>query len=200
MKYLIGIDEAGRGPLAGPVAVGAVIVPSDFDWSVVAGVRDSKKLTPLQREVWYKRISMLKNSGHLNYFVSFSSAATIDKRGIVCAIHFALVRSLKHLGAKPDRCEVRLDGSLRAPEEFVRQRTIIHGDDIEPVISMASIMAKVSRDRLLQRLALRFPEYDLQKHKGYGTRAHREAILHQGLSGIHRRSFCRGLLVSQKTV
>lgn len=194
MRYLIGIDEAGRGPLAGPVSVGAIMVPTDFDFDQVKGARDSKKMTEKSREELFARITELAEQGLLKYAVSFSAASIIDSRGIVPAIKSALKRCLDKLEADPTECEVRLDGSLRAPERFTVQTTIIRGDDSEPVISMASIMAKVMRDRYMKRVAKAYPGYGFDVHKGYGTHMHRKAIERAGLSGLHRSTFCMRLL------
>jgi len=194
VRYLIGIDEAGRGPLAGPVAVGAVMVPTDFDWSVLEGVRDSKKLSEKKREEFFARAVELEESQVLRFAVSTSSAAYIDTYGIVPAIKRALAEALSRLEAEPKDCRVLLDGSLRAPAEYIRQETIIRGDDTEPVISLASIMAKVTRDRLMKQISSKYPEYDFHVHKGYGTLAHRRIIATSGLCDLHRRTFCTRLL------
>ena len=199
-KYIIGIDEVGRGPLAGPVAVGAVAVPKNFDWKLVSGVRDSKKLTPHAREEWYKKLQNLRRAKKLDFFVLFSSVKMIDRRGIVFSIRSALLKCLKQLGANPRNCEILLDGSLYAPRNFPAQKTIIHGDDLEPIISMASIVAKVRRDTLMKKLAVQYPKYGLDLHKGYGTLLHREAIGRYGLSALHRKSFCRKLIPGLRPV
>ena len=190
-KFLVGIDEVGRGPLAGPVAVGAVAVPHDFDWDLVSGVRDSKKLTPRAREEWSKKLQNLRSAKKLDFSVSFSSVRMIDRSGIVFAIRSALAKCLKQLGATPRNCEILLDGSLYAPKKFLAQKTIIDGDDLEPVISMASIVAKVRRDNLMRRMSVQYPKYGLDLHKGYGTLLHRQAIEKHGLSVLHRKSFCK---------
>ena len=195
MRYLIGIDEAGRGPLAGPVSVGAVIVERDFDFALVAGIKDSKMLTPQMRDEWYARLEELRDEGVLRFAVAFSSAERIDKRGIVPAIFLALKRTLVQLKANPAECEVRLDGSLKAPAAFTMQTTIIRGDQTEPVISLAAIAAKVERDRLMVRLAKRYPQYRFEAHKGYGTLEHRARILEHGFSELHRKTFCRSILL-----
>jgi ribonuclease HII len=195
MKYLIGIDEAGRGPLAGPVAVGAVMVPGDFDWMLVVGAKDSKQMTPASREVLYATMKDLREAGTLNFAVAFSSSSMIDQWGIVPSIKSALARALSTIQeATPLECEVLLDGNLRAPERFAKQRTIIRGDQSEPIISLASIAAKVERDALMRRLAKKYPAYEFARHKGYGTTLHRAAIVENGLSPIHRRTFCRALI------
>ncbi len=193
MRYLVGIDEAGRGPLAGPVSVGAVIVPHDFDFSLVAGARDSKKLTHFARALWYARMCRMQEEGLLRFAVAFSSSKTIDTRGIVPAIRSALARTLDALQARGEECEVRLDGSLRAPARFANQQTIIRGDDLEPIISLASIAAKVERDHKMMRLAARYPQYGFERHKGYGTGEHCEAIRAHGLCDLHRATFCTRL-------
>ena len=194
-KFIIGIDEVGRGPLAGPVFVGAVIVPHDFDWQSVEGVRDSKKLTPRKRDEWYEKLNDMREAGKLNFATASSPSEMIDERGIVPAISSALAQCLKDLSANPETCEILLDGSLHAPKNFTAQKTIIHGDDIEPIISMASIVAKVERDSLMTNLALQFPEYGFEKHKGYGTTFHIQAIRDFGMCELHRESFCRGVAI-----
>ena len=194
MKYLIGIDEAGRGPLAGTVAVGAVVVRQDFDWSLTRGVRDSKKLTTRAREEWFSTIRALRRDGVLDFSVSFTSASLIDKRGIVPAIAIALRRCLQKLNVAPRDCQVLLDGNLYAPKEYVFQKTIIRGDDLEPIISLASVVAKVRRDRLMTRFAKRFPSYGFERHKGYGTLSHRDIIKRIGFCDLHRTTFCTRLL------
>ena len=200
MKYLIGIDEAGRGPLAGPVAVGAVMVPADFDWGVLQGVRDSKKLSEKKREEFYTRAKELEQTRVLRFTVSTSSSAYIDTYGIVPAIKRALAEALSRFDIEPHDCRVLLDGSLRAPAEYINQETIIRGDDTEPVISLASIMAKVTRDRLMKRLSPKYPAYAFHLHKGYGTASHLSAIAQWGLSDIHRASFCTRLPIGSKSV
>ena len=204
MRYLIGIDEAGRGPLAGPVAVGAVLVPVDFDWKLVEGVRDSKKLSEKKREEIFVRAGELEKSHSLRYAVSTSSAAYIDRYGIVPAIKRALAEALFKVTVTEDgplhakdgpRYEILLDGGLHAPPQFSTQKSIIRGDDTEPIISLASIMAKVTRDRLMKRLSPKYPEYDFHVHKGYGTLAHRSAIQMYGLSEVHRTTFCSRILL-----
>lgn len=190
MKYLIGIDEAGRGPLAGPVAVGAVSLPQDFDMEKVIGAKDSKMMTPLSRERLYETMCALRADGLLDFAVAFSDALMIDREGIVPAIRSALARAIESLHLDPDVCEVRLDGGLRAPEHFKNQTTIIRGDQTELAISLASIAAKVERDALMREIALQFPAYGFEIHKGYGTARHMSAIRSFGLSPIHRTSFC----------
>ena len=197
-KFLIGIDEAGRGPLAGPISVGAFSVRSKDILKIFKGVKDSKQLSELQREEWFRTIKMHKKNGLVMYAVSFSSPATIDSKGLTHATKAALNRCLKRLekkGFAPNdnngslKCKILLDGSLYAPQRYKDQKTIIDGDAKEPIIALASICAKVLRDRKMKRLAKKYPHYGFEIHKGYGTKAHYRAIKKHGISAIHRRSF-----------
>lgn len=198
VQYVVGIDEAGRGPLAGPLAMGGVLIPIEAAWfrKFSRGVRDSKQLSPDEREAWYKKIFQFQKEGKLHFSVTFINSKTIDKRGLSFALHDAVRRTLKKLGAVPEVTTVLLDGSLCAPKEFIFQRTIIRGDESEPVISLASIVAKVLRDRKMTALAKKFPEYGLDVHKGYGTKKHRDAIKLHGLSPLHRKSFCGAFIAN----
>lgn len=196
IKYIIGIDEAGRGPLAGSVAVGATCVSVDNKnfKKFSRGVRDSKKLSEKQREEWFVKMTFEKKLGKFDFSVAFASAKMIDTRGLSFAIRHALASALKKLNYPPEETLVLLDGGLHAPKEYLHQKTIIHGDDIEPIISLASISAKVIRDRKMRALAKKYPEYGFEKHKGYGTKAHYEAIERYGiLDGIHRKSFLESI-------
>ncbi len=187
---IIGVDEAGRGPLAGPVAVGAVLFPPDFDHSLLDGVRDSKLHTELQRDEWFAKIEAWHEAGVLQYVVKMSTAEVIDERGLTRAVMSGVARAVRALAPDPTSANVLLDGLLKAPRAY-EQQTIIHGDAIEPMISLASIAAKVTRDRLMIRMAKKFPGYGFEQHKGYGTQMHREAIERLGLCAIHRRRFCK---------
>ncbi len=197
---MIGVDEAGRGPLAGPVAVGIVMVPARFNIrKAFPGVADSKKLTAAKREAIYTLLEQkAKESDQVRYMVVFASAKLIDEKGISYAVRQAVargVRALAPVAARGGRSSVTagdvrvlLDGLLHAPLQY-EQSTIVRGDVSEPVISLASIVAKVRRDRLMSRLATRYPFYGFDVHKGYGTHAHYEAIQKHGTCAIHRRSF-----------
>ncbi|MCA9356856.1 ribonuclease HII [Candidatus Nomurabacteria bacterium] len=193
-KYLIGIDEAGRGPLAGPVAVGLVKVAQDFDWAMIPGVNDSKKLSEKKREEIFNSAKELAKQGFLEYSVKFVSAQSIDSKGIVSAIRRAIAAGIVELELNPEECFIKLDGSLKAPAEF-NQETIIKGDSSEKVIGLASIMAKVIRDHYMLELDTEFPSYGFARHKGYGTKNHREAIKKYGFSVAHRQSFCGNIEV-----
>lgn len=188
---VVGIDEAGRGPLAGPVAVGAVHIPRRSKLSLL-GLKDSKQLTPAERERWFARMKEWHKEGKLFFAVSLVSAKIIDTKGIAFAIRLGINRSLGKLGLDPRGVEVYLDGGLRAPDMFM-QKTIIKGDEKIPAIALASIAAKVTRDRKMERFSLHYPSYGFEIHKGYGTEKHRSAIRKQGACDIHRMSFIRTL-------
>ncbi|MFA5934226.1 MAG: ribonuclease HII [Candidatus Paceibacterota bacterium] len=198
-QSIVGIDEVGRGPIAGPVAVGAFLLKiTNYELRIKVKnsrlpIRDSKKLTEKQREEWFKIIKKWKKEGKVDYAVSFVSAKVVDKIGIVPAIKKALAQSIKKLAVDPKNTLVLLDGGLKASEEYKNQKTIIKGDEKEPVISLASIVAKVSRDRLMCRLGKKFPCYGLEKHKGYGTNSHYKAINSNGHLPLHRQSFLKKL-------
>ncbi len=200
-QYELGIDEAGRGPLAGPVAVGLVLVPTGFDWSLLPGVSDSKKVSEKNRERIYKEALRLAKAGKLWCTVEMASAKAIDKQGIAVVIRGCIDKGLKELCARQDleldwgTAAVKLDGSLRAPEYCLHQETIIKGDAKEQVIGLASILAKVTRDAYMCRLAnkVTFNPYQFAKHKGYGTALHRRLIAQNGLSPEHRASYCKNI-------
>ncbi len=187
--HVIGVDEAGRGPLAGPVAVGAVAVAEGFDVAKeFSGVADSKKLTEQKREKLFAMLEARASCGDARFIVEYGEAREIDAHGIAVAVRSAVSRAVNALTPDTARVEVLLDGALKAPPEY-RQQTIIGGDSSIPLISLASIAAKVSRDRLITTLASQYPAYGFEKHKGYGTKAHYEAIAKHGLCVMHRRSF-----------
>lgn len=192
--WIVGIDEAGRGPLVGPVAVGIVVVPRDFDWLLVPGVNDSKKLSEKKREIIFLLAQKLKKAGKLDYHVSLVSASHIDRYGISHAIRKGIADGIKKLALNPETTRVLLDGSLKAPEIFADQETIIKGDAKERIIGLASIMAKVTRDRYVVQVAKKYPDYNFEIHKGYGTKKHCDAIGQYGISPLHRKSFCKKFL------
>lgn len=198
LQYLIGMDEVGRGPLAGPVAVGACMIlvskirklhAEDF----FKNIKDSKKLSGKKREEWFNKIKKLKSKGDLDYSISFIGNTIIDKKGISQCIKSAIKNSFKKLKVDSSKTIILLDGGLKAPEEFIYQKTIIKGDEKEPIISLASILAKVARDRKMIRYSKKFPEYGFEIHKGYGTSLHCRKIRENGLSKLHRKSFCKNL-------
>lgn len=198
-KYLVGIDEAGRGPLAGPVSLGAVAIPLVHYLAVrktFGAIKNSKQLSLAQREEWYRLMLTERQAGRINFACAYSSNEAIDKRGIVWSIRSALARAVRRLECDPRRSRVLLDGSLKAPPEYQNQQTIIKGDEKEMIIAMASVVAKVRRDRLIKKLAKKYPNYGLEQHVGYGTKTHYQALTRLGLSPLHRRSFLSNWLRS----
>lgn len=193
MKWIVGIDEAGRGPLAGPVAVGALAVAENFDYSVFKNLKDSKKLSEKRREEIYEQIKKLEAEGVLKYSVGLISAEIIDKKGIVFAIKSGINGVLKKISPEAKETKIFLDGSLSAPEIY-EQETIIKGDEKIAVISLASIVAKVVRDRHMKKIAKEYPEYGFEVHMGYGTKKHIEILRKIGLSKIHRTTFCKNFV------
>lgn len=186
---MLGVDEAGRGPLAGPVAVGVVAVPKGFDvGKEFPGVADSKRLSEQKRERVFDMLLTRATAGDVRYVVEFSTASEIDTYGIGKAIHAAVARGVYALAPSPEGIEIVLDGSLKAPLEY-EQQTIIGGDATVPIISLASIAAKVTRDRLMLDFAREYPQYGFEAHKGYGTKLHYEALKLYGPCAIHRASF-----------
>jgi len=190
LKYIVGIDEAGRGPLAGPVSVGVVAVPALFQFSIFQKLKDSKKLSEKRREEICLQLETLKKSGDIKFLVGLIGNEVIDKNGISYAIKSGIDGILKKLALDPGETKIFLDGALRAPSDFP-QETIIKGDEKIPVISLASICAKVTRDRYMKKIASIYPEYGFDIHMGYGTKKHIEAIKKYGLSKLHRKTFCK---------
>lgn len=187
-KFIIGVDEAGRGPLAGPLAVGAVGTSSlKRVRRFFTGIRDSKKLSEKKREEWYAKITSCPD---LVWAVAFVSPKVVDAINIAnAAKRGAHIVFKKLVGKEEGNVHVLLDGSLYLPKG-ISQETIIKGDEKVPLIAASSIIAKVTRDRLMRRLDKKFPQYGFAKHKGYGTKLHYARIAEQGLSSVHRVSFC----------
>lgn len=189
MRFLLGIDEAGRGPLAGPLSIGIVAVPARFVVSrEFPGLADSKQMTPLARERMFRLMQERSRIGDIRFCVRSTSAERIDRWGLTRAAFSAVSRGVRYLAPEPDGISLYLDGLLKAPEEY-DQQTIIGGDEAVPLIAIASIAAKVVRDRVMAHFAKLFPEYAFEKHKGYGTREHYAALQKYGPCAIHRRSF-----------
>lgn len=189
MRFLLGVDEAGRGPIAGPVSVGVVMVPEGFDVALeFPGVADSKAISEKKREKLFALLEERVAKGDLSYSVQFGEASAIDTDGIVPTIRSAVARGISALTDTPEHVFISLDGSLQAPPIYM-QETIVRGDSTVPVISLASIAAKVSRDRLMLEIAKEYPNYAFEQHKGYGTKLHYERLAKHGPSAIHRRSF-----------
>lgn len=178
-----GIDEAGRGPLAGPVCAAAVILPVDCE---IPGLNDSKKLTEKKRELLFSLIT----EKALAYGIGWADEREIDAYNILQATFLAMGRAADALQIRPDWAMV--DGN-RMPPLSVPGETIVKGDAKSASIAAASVLAKVSRDRLLRQLDEKYPQYGFAKHKGYGTKAHYEAIKQYGVLPVHRRSFLKNL-------
>jgi len=175
---IAGVDEAGRGPLAGPVVAAAVIFPQG---SCLEGLDDSKKLSPKKRESLFDEIRGIAHVG-----IGIISEKIIDKINILQAARLAMKTAVEELGEAPD-C-LLIDGNSRIDLPY-KQQTIIQGDGLVASIAAASIIAKVTRDRIMLRYHLEYPEYGFDRHKGYPAPLHLEAIRQRGLSPIHRRSF-----------
>lgn len=195
-KHIIGVDEVGRGPLAGPVAVGAVFIYAEH-YSKVSKmfpvVKDSKKLTAKSRDAWLLKIFEAEKKGFLVSSVQFVSSLEIDDEGIVLSIRKALARAIKKVKMfqSASSLQLLLDGGLRAPVSYEHQKTIIKGDEKELAVALASIVAKVARDRKMIKLSKKFPQYGFEKHKGYGTKGHYEAIGKYGITKHHRKSYLK---------
>jgi ribonuclease HII len=185
LLYVAGLDEAGRGALAGPVAVGAVILPNDTALlsGTLAGVRDSKQMTPRQRESLAPRIKETART----WSVAFASAEEIDSQGIVRATRLAALRALQGLSVFPQY--LLTDFRLELPQLDISQTALVRGDALCLSIACASVLAKTARDALMRQLDSEYPDYGLGKHKGYGTQAHRSALRRLGYTSIHRKSF-----------
>ncbi|HEX3026711.1 MAG TPA: ribonuclease HII [Clostridia bacterium] len=180
---ICGIDEAGRGPLAGPVFAAAVILPDDLE---IAGINDSKKLSAKKREALFEVITKKA----IDYFVAQASEAEIDTYNILNATYLAMKRAVEGLKTKPDFALV--DGN-RDPVLGIPTTCIVGGDGKSASIAAASILAKVSRDRYMEELDRKCPQYLFAKHKGYPTKLHYEKILQYGVSEYHRMSFLKNL-------
>lgn len=188
-KWIIGVDEAGRGPLAGPVAVGLVRAPEEFDFhAAFPGLNDSKQVTEPVRERIFGELQERVDAGELSYVVRMRSHQDIDEKGIAVVIRSAIAYGLAQLAPKEGEYKVWLDGALRAPRRHP-QETVIGGDALVPCIMLASIAAKVTRDRYMVKLARRYPAYQFNKHKGYGTSEHYALLAQHGPCNIHRRTF-----------
>lgn len=178
---ICGVDEAGRGPLAGPVCAAAVILPRDIE---IAGLNDSKKLTDKKRETLYDVIC----ENAVTYGIAFASVEEIENINILNAAMLAMNRAIEKLEPQPQLALI--DGNRNSAIN-IPSRCVIKGDAKCADIAAASILAKVTRDRYMLEMAEKYPEYDFEKHKGYGTKLHYEALREYGPSEIHRPSFLR---------
>ena len=180
-KIICGVDEAGRGPLAGPVCAAAVILPMGLE---IPGLTDSKKLTDQKRRELFP---IIKEQA-IAYGIGLASHEEIDEINILQATYLAMERALEQLSVRPD---IALIDGNRAKDFGLPVRTVVKGDSLSANIAAASILAKVTRDDLMLRLAEQYPEYGFEVHKGYGTKAHYEALRAYGASPIHRRTFLK---------
>ncbi len=183
-ELICGVDEAGRGPLAGPVYAAAVILPRE---KLIEGAKDSKKLSPKKRQALYDTII----SNALDYGISNVDENEIDKINILNATHLAMKKAISRLNIKPNM--ILIDGNS-SPKLEIPCKTIVKGDDLSMTISCASILAKVERDNFMVKMAEKYPQYLFEKHKGFGTKAHIEAIKKHGPCEIHRKSFIRKII------
>jgi len=184
-KYICGIDEAGRGPLAGPVVIASVIMPED---SMIEGVNDSKKVSEKKRELIYDKI--LEEA--ISYSVAIIDQHEIDEINILNATKKGLTMSLKELNVKPDL--ILVDALEHIDTLGIPYEPIIKGDAKAYSISAASIIAKVTRDRIMREWANVYPEYGFEVHKGYGTAKHIAAIKEHGICQIHRKTFTKNFI------
>ncbi|MCD7844473.1 MAG: ribonuclease HII [Oscillospiraceae bacterium] len=181
LRLICGVDEAGRGPLAGPVCAAAVILPMGCE---LPGLNDSKKLTEKQRE----RLFPLIQERAIAYGVAFASVAEIEEMNILSAALLAMNRAIEQLAPAPDMALI--DGNTTRDIKIPAQ-SVVGGDGKCACIAAASVLAKVTRDRLMTELAAQYPQYGFEKHKGYGTRAHYAALDEYGPCPAHRMSFLR---------
>ncbi len=180
---ICGVDEAGRGPLCGPVVAAACILPPNY---VPEGLNDSKKLTEKKRE---KLFDIIKENA-VAYCIAQASVEEIDELNILEADLLAMRRAIDGLSVKADYALI--DGNI-ARDFQIPAKAVVHGDAISPSIAAASILAKVTRDRLCLELDREYPQYGIAKHKGYGTKVHMQALREHGPSPIHRKQFVRFL-------
>jgi len=193
-KWVVGVDEVGRGPLAGPVYVCAVAIPKTlFNTAAWKGLTDSKKMTEKSREKWYEHALELRDSGKIRFSATYRSAAEIDAKGIAACIRECVIEAIMNLDLHPKHCEIFLDGGLKAPIEYL-QHTIIKGDLHHKAISLASVIAKVTRDALMKKYAKKYPQYSFERNKGYGTKGHIRAVQQSGAVQLHRNSFLKRVI------
>ena len=181
VKIICGVDEAGRGPLAGPVCAAAVILPANAE---IPGLNDSKKLSDKKRRELYP---IIKEQA-IAYGIAFADHHEIDDINILQATYLAMERAINQLSVKP---ELALIDGNRAKDFGIPVQTVVHGDSLSASIAAASVLAKVTRDDYMLKMAEEYPGYDFEIHKGYGTKAHYAALTKLGVSPIHRMSFLK---------
>ena len=183
VKIICGVDEAGRGPLAGPVCAAAVILPANAE---IPGLNDSKKLSDKKRRELYP---IIKEQA-IAYGIAFADQKEIDEINILQATYLAMVRAIGQLSVKP---ELALIDGNRAKDFGLPVETVVHGDSLSASIAAASVLAKVTRDDYMLKMAEEYPGYDFDIHKGYGTKAHYQALAKLGPCPIHRMTFLKKL-------
>lgn len=183
VKVICGVDEAGRGPLAGPVCAAAVILPAELE---ISGLDDSKKLSDKRRR---ELVPIIKEQA-IAYGIGFADHKEIDEINILQATYLAMERAMAQLAVKP---ELALIDGNRAKDFGLPVQTVIKGDSLSASIAAASVLAKVARDDVMEAMAEEYPQYGFAVHKGYGTKAHYAAILEHGPSAIHRMTFLKKL-------
>lgn len=181
IQLICGVDEAGRGPLAGPVCAAAVILPANCE---ILGLNDSKKLTDKRRR---ELVPIIKEKA-VSYGIAFATEAEIDAINILQATFLAMERAINQLSVKP---ELALIDGNREKDFGIPVRTVVHGDSLSASIAAASVLAKVTRDDLMLEMAEKYPEYGFEVHKGYGTKAHYAALEAAGPCPIHRMTFLK---------
>lgn len=192
-KDTIGIDEAGRGPLAGPIAVCALRVFDKHALKKFPTNCDSKKYSKKKREGFFRIIMDECKKCTIDYKVILVSSVRIDKKGIEESTRFGIQKVLSLLGADPKKSYILLDGRLKAPAEYLYQKTYIRGDSLKREIGLASIVAKITRDTHMMQMEKKYPQYGFSRHMGYGTLEHRKAISKYGPSKIHRKTFLKNI-------
>lgn len=193
--WIVGIDEVGRGPIAGPVTVCAVAMPCGlYKKARWAGLADSKQLSMAKREGWYAKANTLEQEGTIRIALASQTAAQIDRKGISSCIKACIAKSLEILNLDPTKTKVLLDGGLKAPLEYVDQTTVIKGDQKHKIISLASVIAKVTRDAYMAKMDATYPGYGWARNKGYGTASHYKALKKLYITRLHRKSFLKGIL------
>lgn len=205
--YILGVDEVGRGPLAGPVTVCVSLLAQNSDRRLKKELKrisgrpypigkDSKKMTETEREFWFEYLKVFEQLGDVQFFVGSKSAAEIDKKGIAVCIHelvdSLISRASLKMNANFKMFTLLADAGLKTKHGVAKQKSIVKGDEKEFVISIASVYAKVTRDRYMSKLAKKkiYEKYKFDINKGYGTEFHRKSIRKFGLSDQHRKGFC----------
>ncbi len=184
-KLICGVDEAGRGPLAGPVCAAAVILPQGLE---IKGLNDSKKLTEKRREELFEVIKDVA----ISYSIAFGTVEEIEEFNILGATFLAMNRAIEGLETEADFALI--DGNRTPKDIKIPSETVIKGDSKSMSVAAASVLAKVTRDRLLLEYDKKYPQYNFAKHKGYGTKEHYAAIEKHGICEIHRKSFLKGIV------